>query len=413
MPAGGIEEVIEAAKESGIAEKLSGRQLCDHCLGRLFGKVSTGLDNVRRGQAIRESSGIEAAEECWLCEGLFEELEKFSDIVQEETSGIEFDTFLIGSRIDPELESREESLWVDLDLHDFEIVKAEMNREVGKLVEKSIEQEVEFKTPDIVALINTMFDDVELTINPVFVYGRYKKFVRDVPQTTWSCRSCWGVGCEKCDNTGKEYPTSVKDLIGEPLMREAESENYSFHGAGREDVDVKMLGRGRPFVLELIRPRKRTIDLEKVRKVINESEAIEVSDLRMSNRKQVVDLKSARYPKSYKATIDLDQPVPEQKLKEVVRSFKGTEIAQQTPARVAKRRADKVRKRKVFDIEATLLDDKTAELLIKAEAGTYIKELVNGDEGRTKPSLAEMLGVGCKIKFLDVMDIHDEVVEDG
>ncbi|MCK4444744.1 MAG: tRNA pseudouridine(54/55) synthase Pus10, partial [Thermoplasmata archaeon] len=147
--------------------------------------------------------------------------------------------------------------------------------------------------------------------------------------------------------------------------------------------------------------------------VINESEAIEVSDLRMSNRKQVVDLKSARYPKSYKATIDLDQPVPEQKLKEVVRSFKGTEIAQQTPARVAKRRADKVRKRKVFDIEATLLDDKTAELLIKAEAGTYIKELVNGDEGRTKPSLAEMLGVGCKIKFLDVMDIHDEVVEDG
>lgn len=413
MTNGALEEVVEAARESKLAEKLPGKQLCDHCLGRLFGKVSTGLDNVSRSKAIRESLGIEKAEECWLCEGLFDEIEKFSEIVQEEIRDLEFDTFLIGSKIDPEIESREENLWVDLDLHDFEVAKAEMNREVGKLVEKNIDQEVEFKIPDIVALIYTMFDDVELTINPVFVYGRYNKFVRDVPQTTWSCRSCWGVGCEKCDNTGKEYPTSVKDLIGTPMMKEAESEDYSFHGAGREDVDVKMLGRGRPFVLELVRPKKRTIDLVKVQKAINTSEAIEVIDLEMSDRKKLVDIKSARYPKSYKATVDLDQPVPEQKLNEVVNSFKGTEIAQQTPTRVAKRRADKVRKRKVLDIEATLLEGSTVELSIKAEAGTYIKELVDGDEGRTKPSLAEMLGVGCKVRFLDVMEIHDEVVEDG
>jgi tRNA pseudouridine synthase 10 len=413
MTNSGLEEVVEAAKRSNIAEKLSGRQLCDHCLGRLFGKVSTGLDNVSRSKAIRESLGMDEAKKCWLCEGLFQEIDKFSDIVQEETSDIEFDTFLIGSKIDPEIESREEALWVDLDLHDFEVAKAEMNREVGKLVEKSVKQEVEFKTPDIVALIYTMFDDVEVTINPVFVYGRYKKYARDVPQTTWSCRSCWGVGCEKCDNTGKEYPTSVKDLIGEPMMKHAESEDYSFHGAGREDVDVRMLGRGRPFVMELVRPRKRAIDLEKVQKEINESEAIDVSDLEMCDRKKLVELKSTRFSKSYKATIQLDQPVPEHKLNEVVNSFKGKEIAQQTPTRVAKRRADKVRKRKVLDIEATLLDDKKVEISIKAEAGTYIKELVDGDEGRTKPSLAEMLGVGCKVEFLDVMEIHDEVVEDG
>ena len=406
----GLEEVVKAAQESNLAEKLSGKQLCDHCLGRLFGKVSTGLDNVSRSKAIRKSLGMEKAEECWLCEGLFEEIEKFSKIVQEETSDIEFDTFLIGSKIDPEIESREEALWVDLDLHDFEVAKAEMNREVGKLVEKSIEQEVDFKTPDIVALIYTMFDDVEVTINPIFVYGRYKKFARDVPQTTWSCRSCWGVGCEKCDNTGKEYPTSVKDLIGEPMMKDAESEDYSFHGAGREDVDVRMLGRGRPFVMELVRPRKRTLDLDKVQKAINSSESIEVSDLGMCDRNRLRELKGARYTKSYKATIELDQPVQEHKLKEVVNSFKGKEIAQQTPTRVAKRRADKVRKRKILDVEATLLDDETMELSVKAEAGTYIKELVDGDEGRTKPSLAEMLGVGCKVKSLDVMEIHDEVV---
>jgi tRNA pseudouridine synthase 10 len=400
----GLEEVVEAAKKAEIAEKLSEKPLCDHCLGRLFGKISTGLDNPTRGSAIRESLGLEKGEKCWLCEGLFEEIEKFSDIIEEELENIEYENFLVGSKIDPEIESREETLWVELDLHDFEIAKSEMNREIGKILEPRTGKVVEFKRPEVVALMNTAFDDVELTINPIFVYGRYKKFVRDVPQTTWSCRSCWGVGCEKCDNTGKEYQDSVKDLIGEPFLIETDSEDYSFHGAGREDVDVKMLGIGRPFVLELSRPRKRTIDLEKMQKEVNRSEAIEVTDLKPSNRKKVVELKSARYAKSYKAIVELDKPVPEQKLKEVVSSFKGEEIAQQTPARVAKRRADKV---------ATLLDDGTAEIYIKAEAGTYIKELINGDEGRTKPSLAEMLGVGCRVRFLDVMDIHDEVGEDG
>jgi hypothetical protein len=28
-----------------------------------------------------------------------------------------------------------------------------------------------------------------------------------------------------------------------------------FHGAGREDVDVRMLGRGRPFILQVLNPR--------------------------------------------------------------------------------------------------------------------------------------------------------------
>jgi len=32
-------------------------------------------------------------------------------------------------------------------------------------------------------------------------------------------------------------------------------ECVKFHGAGREDIDVRMLGRGRPFILEVINPR--------------------------------------------------------------------------------------------------------------------------------------------------------------
>ncbi|UCD91941.1 MAG: tRNA pseudouridine(54/55) synthase Pus10 [Methanobacteriota archaeon] len=408
-----LDDVVAVAEDHDLVEKLSGRPICDRCLGRLFGKVSTGLDNLSRGRAIRESLGIEKGTECWLCEGLFDEIEKFSKLVDKEMEKAEFETFLIGSRIDPEVENREESLWAELNLQQFEAAKSEINREVGKILEAKPGLEVNFENPDVVAVIDTMFDHVEFNINPIFVYGRYKKSARDIPQTTWQCLSCWGKGCEKCNNTGREFATSVEEIIGTPLLEETESEGFSFHGAGREDVDVRMLGNGRPFVLQLSRPKKRTTDFEKVQSKINESKVVEVTSLQPSNRQKIIEIKGARYPKSYKAIVEFASPVQEQKLKEVVRSFHSKEVAQQTPQRVVRRRADKVRKRKILGFQASLREDKTAELLIKAEAGTYIKELVDGDEGRTKPSLAGSLGVDCRVKFLDVIEIHDEVGSDG
>ena len=43
-----------------------------------------------------------------------------------------------------------------------------------------------------------------------------------------------------------------------------------------------------------------------------------------------------------------------------------------------------------------------------SDAGTYIKELVHSDEGRTNPSVSGKLGVDCEILWLDVDQIHDD-----
>lgn len=50
--------------------------------------------------------------------------------------------------------------------------------------------------------------------------------------------------------------------------------------------------------------------------------------------------------------------------------------------------------------------DKTATIQICAEAGTYIKELVNGDCGRTNPSLTSLYGEKLRVKSLDVIYIN-------
>ena len=49
-----------------------------------------------------------------------------------------------------------------------------------------------------------------------------------------------------------------------------------------------------------------------------------------------------------------------------------------------------------------------ATLTLEAESGTYIKELVSGDDGKTKPNISQMTGAPCKVTELDVIEIKGE-----
>jgi len=81
------------------------------------------------------------------------------------------------------------------------------------------------------------------------VQGRYIKLHRRVSQTPWFLADG--------PNTLKAI-TSVQDEISKclsPLFEPAEGTVY-LHAAGREDIDVRMLGSGRPYVFELVNPKK-------------------------------------------------------------------------------------------------------------------------------------------------------------
>ncbi len=108
--------------------------------------------------------------------------------------------------------------------------------------------------PDVVFLVDLAVGRVEVTVLPVYVQGRYRKLDRTLPQTRWPCRRCQGRGCDTCGGTGKTYAESVEEIVAAPFLRATGGEGSRFHGMGREDIDARMLGRGRPFVLELLRP---------------------------------------------------------------------------------------------------------------------------------------------------------------
>ena len=65
------------------------------------------------------------------------------------------------------------------------------------------------------------------------------------------------------------------------------------------------------------------------------------------------------------------------------------ELSQRTPIRVSRSRKDLVRRRRVLRFEPRPLEGEPCfEVEVEAQSGTYIKELISGDSGRTVPSVA-------------------------
>ena len=401
-----LDDVLKAA-EAMAWPKLGSRPLCDACLGRLAGKAGHGLTNAERGRALRAVLPAMEAGPCWLCGGLLAEVDKFADLAAAKLAPWDFRTFLVGSKVDPEIAAREEALWAELGATMPEAVKSELNREIGKRLCDRLGKEPDFSRPDVVAIVETAFDVVEVQVNPIFVRGRYRKLVRGIPQTRWPCKRCRGKGCEHCGGKGKMYETSVEEVVAAPVMAQTGGTAHALHGMGREDVDARMLGRGRPFIVEIKEPARRAVNLEAVAVAVNRSGLVEVEGLRMAGGEEVVAIKEDRARKTYRVFVRFASPVEDGKLKSGVASLVGRPIAQRTPVRVSHRRADRTRERVVTEIEVVSSDGATAELRVTAEAGTYVKELVHGDGGRTKPSLAESLGVACEVVELDVLDVQD------
>jgi len=52
-------------------------------------------------------------------------------------------------------------------------------------------------------------------------------------------------------------------------------------------------------------------------------------------------------------------------------------------------------------------EDDTFELTLETESGTYVKEFVSGDDGRSVPNFSEALGMQCRVEVLDVLAIND------
>ncbi|MDA8531166.1 tRNA pseudouridine(54/55) synthase Pus10 [Candidatus Poseidonia alphae] len=519
-----MEEIPRAPSPAGH-KHLVRLGTCDACLGRVGGKKRFGQSLEESGEEVRASvlerdSHLSSAREeiplCPFCENLFEEVDLLADIIYDALKPYELKRLQLGARFPKDQTEGEDVMRKQYGAGGSDPLKSSLVTQIcRRLNERLGGIELVNDKPDVLALIDVLTLTVDLDIRAVYVYGRYKKLERGIPQTRWPCRACKGRGCKRCDDTGLQYKRSVQDLIGNPLLELFEANEHSFHGMGREDIDVRCMGRGRPFVIEFKNPRKRSVDPQVMMDRINSlaEGSVEITSMRPSTRSEVVRIKDTPAEKSYTirfrvepmneaeyevltAPVDLTKedvqtrstkkrrrqrrgdrnsdrtkpleavlevpaasptedelkamkkdelvalavkhelkktgkkaelverilaalpPAPktfdlpdDETIIQVIENLNGVKLAQRTPERVAHRRADLIRRRTVYQAHPPTIEIaedgvREVEVTLRCESGTYVKETVHGDSGRTQPSIASLIKAKCNVVWLDVGDIH-------
>ncbi|KAI8897324.1 hypothetical protein BC833DRAFT_594160 [Globomyces pollinis-pini] len=278
---------------------------------------------------------------------------------------------------------------------------------VSKAVQSATFEDFErgqFCPPPMVKM-GPIVEDISLQHSQIYIAGRYCKLKRHISNAAWVIG-----GKRLCED-------SVEELIENFVTKKFRNTGFKFSSAGREDADVLMLGRGRPFYMELINPHHLNVselEMWELQETINNQVdgKIKVNDLQIVSRESTSVLKDSASTKckSYSCMIKLNKPVPLELLKKAS-EMKNLTVDQRNPTRVP-RRADLVRVKTIEYMELIPqgIDDNqcTTQVLVnlKTSAGTYVKEFMHGDEGRTKPSLVDLLECETiEVIYLDVLEI--------
>lgn len=419
--------------------------LCDNCLGRMFALLGRGWSNRERGDAIKRlvimsihrmiREGREEGERllkefapnigeqvrdlyktvfgqeidskpCAICGSRLDSvIVELGRQAVEELRKYKVNTFLVAAHIDDDIKRSEEHFRIEYGLYYAEGIGSELKREVSKIIQSQLGLKPDFNYPDVIVEIWFPTLYVSLRFQPLLLEGRYWKIGRRVSQSTWI--TSYGI---------KRYPFSVEEALL-PLLELYDGAQLVLHAAGREDVDVRMLGTGRPMVVEIKEAKKRGVDVEKAAERINQwsKGLVSVRLIGYSNRERVRKIKGekARHVKTYRALIVAAKNVDNGKLQRLEEYFDNVTVRQRTPRRVRRRRPDIVRERRVYSVKVKRVSDRVFEALVRCEGGLYVKELVDGDGGDTTPSFAEVVGEELYCAELDVVAVEEVTPGEG
>ena len=283
--------------------------------------------------------------------------------------------------------------------------KININDDISKIktiINEILNISLKEKLDNIFNLINIskyLIINYKLLPHPIYIKGNYIKLNREIGQTKY----------EK--NGIKLSKTSIDEEIKNILYKYFNNNpnDFIFSSGGREDRDVRMLGNGRPFIYEINNAKKKfNLNYEKINEEFNKiSKLVKIINLGECNKKYFSKLKSSENEKmkNYEALIYSSKEINKSDI-ENIEKIKDLKIKQITPLRVLHKRVLKEREKIIHKINIkNFINPHFLIIEILSSSGTYIKEFIHGDLGRTKPSLGNLLNSNCDILQLDVNNI--------
>ncbi|MCP8304474.1 MAG: tRNA pseudouridine(54/55) synthase Pus10 [archaeon] len=372
--------------------------LCDWCLGRQFPSYR-GKDDKLKGEMIRREVKVARKEGCVICQGIMQSLDDISAKIVEKLRDYEFDDFLMGATLPREVIEREDELRAKFKLRGGESIKREITREIGKAVASKTGKKVNFRKPNVTILMNFVSGEVKITSKPVFVYGRYLKMVRGLPQKRRRCRECRGRGCKICGYTGFMKEESVEQILAQRLIEHFKGKRAKFTWIGGESIESVVLGSGRPFYAEISEAKLRHLDESRI---LKDQRGVILKEIR------VVDKKPKEKPSfivTVSAHVRFGEDVDEGKLDALKKALQNTEVE----VRSSKK---KVFTRKVYDFDVKRMDGREAKIYFRCDGGLNIKRFIGvsnsgkRDTMEITPNLSEILGIDLVCDVFDILDLE-------
>ena len=379
--------------------------LCDNCLGRFFINSTRLSSGKRLGNKIRNSINSRAATKCYVCKNLFSNADLYVRMMQNASIGYEFSTFTVGAILKQSIIERDDRLRSKFHLRGVDGIKTAVTRELGKKFVKKTKKRIDHLSPDITFTINFRTEQCNVKTKPTFLYGRYIKDKRGLPQKGESCKDCKGKGCIFCNNHGIVSFDSVEGKISQLLYEKFETKQVKFTWIGGEDKTSLVMGDGRPFFAKLLSPKKRNVRLVK-KSNLGE---IMVHALRTID---VIPNGSIRFKSKIKMWVSTKDNISSKKLKKL-KQLVAVPIETVPIVREAldyfTGSTKKQHKREIHKLKYKKISLQSFTVEIEVDGGITIKRLVDGIPFlgfRIIPNITSLLGTQCSCEKFDVNQIY-------
>ena len=211
--------------------------------------------------------------------------------------------------------------------------------------------------------------------------------------------------------------SSIEKEIINHLSPYVISTQLTFESAGREDMDVRMMGTGRPFCIKIYNPLPLpNTNPKDIISLINDISKNLPNEIICKNGIEIFELKileekpflNPKHIKNYRCIISSSEPVSKEMLNKLL-EIENLIVYQKTPLRVAQRRPMKIREKMILKMNYKQISNSFFILDLITSGGTYIKEFVHSDFNRTNPSLGFILSpnkpIQCQLLQLDVISV--------
>ena len=375
-----------------VNEILRNYHLCDFCIGRLISNELDLKPSSNLGKKFNSKTKKSELRKCFICKNIFENFDQVVTHMIESSSSYQFSTFLIGSILKPSVSDNEDIIRSKFKLKGAVNIKNQINHEIGKKFARKTKSKLDTTNPEITLKINFKDNSCKIHSRSLFMYGRYTKRKRNLPQKQTPCKNCQGKGCFSCDFHGLENFNSVEGQIAKFVIGKFNSKQVKINWIGGEDKASLISGNGRPFFVKISEPRIRRLRIKKQ----NELNGIKLHDLRQI-KNQPID--SVPFRSKVVILVKSELPLQNNLLKKLL-------IVKNNPL-VIKNQGERIVKKSIYDFKYKKLNSNTLKISMVVDGGVPLKSFI--ENSNVQPNVTELLQNRCTcvqfdFKQIDVMN---------